>query len=154
MGAKRWVGEGGETWRDNGARRTDGVHTKTVSSGDTPRAQVLLEFHGPFETNWLSRSRLSALSEVRGTRLREELREERGGTYGVGVNSDAQVQPIEEYTLSISFLCDPERVDELIEATWAVIDEIRSGSEPDSYVDNVQEQFRRSREPSLKDNGF
>lgn len=148
------AGEPGESWRDTGARRVDGTHTKSVSSGDTPRAQVRLEFHGPFKPDWSSRNQLTALADVIQTRLREELREERGGTYGVGVGGNTTAEPFEGYNLSISFQCDPERADELIEATWAVIDEIKAAPVDASYVDNIKEQYRRSRETSVKNNGF
>ena len=56
-----------------------------IRSGHDPKAQVTVRFFGPLEQVDLETQHLlSSMSEVMSVRLREVIREELGGTYGVG----------------------------------------------------------------------
>ncbi len=143
-----------EMWQDDGIRRADGVHTVEMPRGLTPRGLVRLEFHGPFTPTWATRNELDAMASILETRLHEELREERGGTYGVGVDHSVEEIPTGEYTVTIEFECDPGRTDELLQATWTVIDEVRGRVYPQFAIDTIREKNLRSRETDSRTNGF
>ncbi|RMH51546.1 MAG: insulinase family protein [Bacteroidetes bacterium] len=143
-----------ETWRDVVPDLPDGVIQKTVRKGLADRSQVLLYFHGPFVYDRLHRHRLRSLAEVLNIRLREELREERGGVYGVSVRPSTSDRPDSTYSLTISFTTDPDRVDELAQAVFEQIDRLKTeGPTPDD-VAKVKEQQRRERETQRETNGF
>jgi zinc protease len=143
-----------EAPRDDGARMVKGVVTQTLPAGDTPRAHVVLEFHGELEATWTSRATMSAVGEVLQSALREELREDRGGTYGVRVDADLTDGPVETFQVRIDFECDPDRVDELIEATWDVVDLVRSERVLDSGITIMRSQRAHDREEDEGSNGF
>jgi zinc protease len=143
-----------ERWRDNGIRPPKGVVEKTMKRGIDPKSQERLIFTGPFEWSIMSRFELNALVNVLQIKLREALREEKGGTYGVGVDADPSLEPIPQYRLSISFGCDPKRVDELTKTVFQQIDSIRNFPIDQSYIKKVKETDRRERETGLKQNGF
>ncbi|NCG21744.1 MAG: insulinase family protein [Rhodobacterales bacterium] len=139
---------------DDGARRAKGIHTETVRAGVEQKARFGLEFHGDFESTWLTRNRLSAVQDVLSTVLREELREELGGVYGVGVSASSYMLPESTYRFSVGFRCDPERVQELEEATFAVLQRVIDEGVDAHYIDDAKEKNRRARQVSLKTNGF
>ncbi len=143
-----------EKWRDVGIRPPDGVVTRTVMRGIEPKAQVRIIFSGPFTWSRENRHAITALASVLRIKLREALREEKGGTYGVSVGGSPVHYPREEYRFSVSFGCAPERVDELVKTTFEQIDSLRNFGVAESYITKVKETEWREREVSLKQNGF
>lgn len=143
-----------EQAKDLGMRAVEGVHTRTMSSGETPRARVQLRLHGPFESNWSSRNLLSAVEQVLATRLREALREDRGGTYGVSVDAGSTEAPVQTWSVDVGFECDPDRVEELVAAMWATLDEVQAAPPSEELIASIREKRRRERETSVRSNRF
>ncbi|MCO4745559.1 MAG: insulinase family protein [Proteobacteria bacterium] len=139
---------------DLGNRRPSGVHDETVRSGTDPKARVRMLFHGPFESSFLTRNRLQAFNAVLSVRLREVLREDKGGVYGVNASASSSPWPEGEYTVTIDFVCDPERVPELEEATTTVLKALAEETVEAHYVEDHVAKSRRSREEAEKTNGF
>ena len=81
--------------------------------GVEPKAQTQLIFHGPLDYTRENVFALGSLAEVMTIRLRETLREDMGGTYGVSVQASPSRYPRSEYELRIGFGSAPERTDEL-----------------------------------------
>ena len=77
-----------------------------------------------------------------------------GGTYSVGVSSSTSHYPKEEYRISISFGCAPNRVEELTAEVFTQIDSLRTVGTTDDYLAKVKEAHRRKRETDLKKNSF
>ena len=143
-----------ESWRDVAPDLPEGTIRKTVQKGLGERSQVVMLFHGPFDYTQENRHRIRALADVLDIALREELREERGGVYNVGVRASTSDRPDETYQFTVSFTCDPARVDELTGAVLEEIEEVQEDGPAEDDVDKVQEQQRRERETSLEENSF
>ena len=143
-----------ETWRDMVPDPPGGVVTKTVKKGQAPQSQVALIFRGPFDYDRLSRHRLRSLEGVLDIRLREELRENRAGVYSTTVQSSVSDEPEAEYQLVIVFGCDPERAEELSQAVFEEIEDIKTEGVSADNLAKVKEQQRRERETSLEENSF
>ena len=143
-----------ETYRDLAPDLPEGTIEKTVEKGLGERSQAVMLFHGPFDYNQETRQRIRALADVLRIELREELREERGGVYGVSVSASPAGRPDPSYRFQISFTCDPARADELTEAVLAEIEQIKEEGPADDDVQKVKEQQRRERETSLEENSF
>ena len=130
-----------------------GVVTKTVRRGVEPKAQVQMVYHGELQPNTRERRiAFDGLEGVLSIRLREELREEQGGVYGVGVSGGVD-RATGAYSLTVRFGCDPARVDELVAETKRVVEEVRTTAEPDELA-KVQEQRRRGQELNLRENAL
>ena len=143
-----------ETWRDTGVRPPNGVVQRVVKKGAEPKARTALIFTGPFEYTRQNRYYLSALAELLNIKLREALRENLGGTYGVSVNPGASKDPQPSYRFTIGFGSAPERLEALTAAALAQIDSLkRFGTTPD-YLTKVKEAALRSRETAIKQNGY
>ena len=143
-----------EAFADVGKAPAEGLHAATVVKGLEPKAQVRLHFSGEFESTPEQRHRLRMLGKWLSMRLREVLREDLGGTYSVGARVSDRFQPRQDYGVQIDFQCDPDRVEELTQAAYAVIDEAIAGPPEATYPQRIAEQERRSLETNLRSNGF
>jgi zinc protease len=143
-----------ESWRDEGIRPPTGVIEKVVRRGIEPKSQTQIVFTGPFEWTRGNRYLIRSLANVLRIRLREVLREDMGGTYGVGVSGIGERDPRPEYTFRISFGSAPDRLEELTAVVFQQIDSLkRVGPTPDE-VDKVKEMQRRDRETQLRQNSY
>ncbi len=143
-----------ETWRDTRIRPPTGVVERVVKKGLEPKARTAIIFTGPFEYTRENRYHLTALSELLNIKLREALRENLGGTYGVSVGASASREPIPAYSFSLGFGSAPERLEALTAAALAQIDSVkRTGATPD-YLTKVKQAALRARETALKQNNY
>jgi zinc protease len=143
-----------ESWRDEGIEPPTGVIRRTVQRGVEPKSLTVLAFTGGFEYTNENRYVLRSLDEVLQIRLRERLREDLGGTYGVGVRSSAVPVPTAEYSIFIEFGSAPERVEELVGVVFQQLDSLGREGPTDEELDKVKEAQRRARETRLRQNGF
>ena len=143
-----------ESWQDIGVEAPDGVERFEVFRGTEPKSQVRIIFTGPAEFSRQAVHDMRSLQTVLSMRLREILREDMGGTYGVSVSGSVNSRPKEGYSLTVGFGCAPENAEDLTAAVFAEIDRFKREGVDDSYVEKVREQQTRKRETDIKDNGF
>ncbi|RMF54850.1 MAG: insulinase family protein, partial [Calditrichaeota bacterium] len=143
-----------ETWKDVGIRYPTGVIKKEVFKGVEPKSQVRIVFTGPFEWNQKNRFLIRSLASVLNIKLREKLREDEGGTYGVGVWASPERYPVPDYSIHISFGCAPERVQELLQIVFQEIHRLKEMPVDDIYLQKVKETQRRKYEVDLKKNSY
>jgi zinc protease len=125
-----------------------------VKKGAEPKARTALVFTGAFEYTRQNRYYLSALAELLGIKLRETLRENLGGTYGVSVNPSASRDPQPSYRFTIGFGSAPERLEGLTAAALAQIDSVKRFPATPEYLNKVKEAALRARETALKQNAY
>ena len=143
-----------ERWKDVGIKAPAGKVTKEVVKGIEPKSSVQLAFTGSFEWNVQNRFDFSAMIEVLRIKLREVLREDKGGVYGVSLWGSTTLFPRKEYTIRVGFGCNPRRVDELVAAVMQQIDTLKMKPVDQTYIDKVKEIQRREREVNLKENNW
>lgn len=148
------VKDGEETWKDVDPNLPDGIVSRVVKKGSDPQSRVSLTFHGPFEYTRENRFAIRMMASVLNIKLREELREDRGGVYGVSVGASTTDRPDPRYQLRIGFGCDPARVAELKTAVMEQINWVKNAEDLEKYLAKVREQERRSFESSLRENSF
>jgi zinc protease len=141
-----------ETWRDLGIRPPKGVVEKTVRKGIEPKSQVDLVFTGPVMFNEQEEVGLDALAMVLENRLRLTLREALRGTYGVGVDANAQNVPDQEYNVTIDFGCDPQRTEELVKSVFKDIEALKANPPTEEEVVDAREGLMRQHESALAQN--
>ncbi|MBC8144180.1 MAG: insulinase family protein [bacterium] len=143
-----------ENWRDIGVRYPTGKIEKSVSAGVEPKSSVRTVITGRFDWSDRNRHLLASTAGVLRIMLREILREELGGTYGVMVNANAMHQPVDAYRIDIGFGCAPERVAELSKAMHATLDSLKRFGPSESNLTKIKESQRRDRETKLKENNY
>jgi zinc protease len=140
--------------RDPGITTPPGVVERSVKKGIEPKSQTALVFTGPVNPTREERFALDAVGEILEIRLREELREELGGTYSVSVSASATRIPRPEYTAFINFGSAPERADTLVQAIFAQIDTLQLSGPRPADLAKYKEAALRSRETDLRQNGW
>ena len=155
-----------ETWVDEGVTYPTGIIKKIVHKGIEPKSLTTIVFSGIPEHSTergteedrqarIARSRaMAAMASVLEVRLRNVLREDLGGTYGVRVRESINRIPHPEYTVAVDFGSDPERVEELVGFVFAEIERLKESGPTQQEVDNVKEQLRRSFETASTQNSF
>jgi zinc protease len=143
-----------ETWRDVGVRPPTGVVQRTVRRGVEPKSRTAIIFSGPAVADRRTSSLLRTLADVLEIRLRDRLREEMSGTYGVGVDGGVMKEPAQEYRFSIDFGASPERLDELSRAVFAEIDSVKASGVTADELQKVREAQRREREVAMRENNW
>lgn len=143
-----------ETWRDVEANPIPGPRIVEVRKGLEPKSQVRLYWTGPAAWSREGQHDISSLAQTLQIRLREILREDLGGVYGVGVSGSLVRRPQERYAFTISFGCAPDSVATLVEAVKKEIVRFRDSGVDESYTTKVQEIQRRAREVDMRENGF
>jgi zinc protease len=143
-----------ENWRDVGITTPKGMISRTIRKGQENKASVRLFFTGTTNYSDLESAQLDQICSILGIRLREVLREDQGGVYGVGVRGNIDRIPSDKYTVSISFGCSAENVDKLIELVMKEIDDMRNNGAAQVNIDKVTAEDVRSLETELKQNRY
>ncbi|NND07702.1 MAG: insulinase family protein [Saprospiraceae bacterium] len=144
-----------EDWKDVGAHVAEGKHIERFSYGAAPKTQVEMSWSG--EMDWdveADRRKHNMLMEVLRNKLRESMREDKGGVYGVGVRGNVSKIPKEGQSVSLSFNADPDRVDELIQTALDDIQKIKNGGVSEEDLQKVREILKQSRIKNLKENRY
>ena len=143
-----------EKEKDLGIRKVPGVVKVKFDLGVDPKAAVSFDFHADDKWSMEAERDLYTLGQVVSNLLREELREAKGGTYGVGAFGNVLRSPHQERTFSIQFGCDPTRVDELVTAMNEQLDKLKKDGPPPDMIDKVKQIYTRTRETDLRTNRF
>ena len=125
-----------------------------IQMGKTQKDLVGIHFHG--QTNWTEEENytFNSMIKILNIQLREALREDKGGVYGVGVNGGFSQRPKNAYGINIQFNTEPKRVDELIKTVYENIDSLKNNLVSEEKIIKVKETQRREREMDLKENDF
>jgi zinc protease len=143
-----------ETWKDIGINYPVGVIRKEVIKGIEPKAMVSMNFTGNAEWSRENNYIFQSLGSVLDIKLREVIREDKSGTYGVNVSSALNHFPKQNYRVAISFGCDPDRTEELTNTIFQVIDSLQTFGPEDIYITKVRETQLRSFETNIKENTY
>ncbi len=138
---------------DRGVRLAPGVVTRTWRIGKEPKAVVTMWFHGEQAWSRDAERDMSILQQVLDIRLREVLRQDLGGVYGVSVSGGLERAPHPSRQLTLSFGCAPAQVDALVAATHAELAAIAAHGASDEVLTKVRQAALRDREVSLRNNG-
>lgn len=141
-------------WMDMGVRPPSGKIERTVYKGQAPRSSVVLRWNESFDYNRRNRFEVNVLNKLVSIRLREVLREDKSGVYGVGFNSSTRHYPKPRLNNSITFSCSPENADMLIKAALDVMNEVRKNGCDEKNLTKIKETFIRERETNLRENSF
>ena len=140
--------------RDMGVKFPAAVVKDDVKKGKEPASQTLLSFFADPGGDEFELHRLRAATSVLSIRLREILREELGGTYGVSAGF-TNSPPLKGYgAVQIQFGSSPDNVDKLVNATLKEIERLKVEGPSADDVSKVKELERRDLETNAKQNSY
>ena len=143
-----------EKWKDLNINPPKGIIDKKVNKGIEPKSRVNITFTGPFVWNYEPNYEFNSMLDVLRIKLREVLREDKSGTYGVGVYGSGEKIPDEKYSITITWGCAPERADELVKDVFEQIDSLKQVPVAPIYITKVKETQIRENETNLKENRY
>jgi zinc protease len=138
-----------ETWKDVGIVPPRGIVEETVKMGIEAKSQAAIVFTGPFPYDSPANVALDAIGVILETRLRQNLREALGGTYGVQVDASANKIPRPRYRVAIQFGSDPRRTEELVKTVFGEIERLKADGPTEKEVNDAREALRRDHETAL-----
>lgn len=144
-----------ESWRDINADLVPGRIDTTMVRGQAPKAIVELTWHGAFDFDAPNaRYDYYSLLDLLRIKLRESMREDQGGVYGVSVSGAPSKYPKEDYFITISFNCEPAQVDSLIQTAMAEIAKVKANGAEGKDLQKIRETQKQSRIKALKENSY
>ena len=143
-----------EAARDHRIRFPSGIVESTVRFGREPRAETQIAFAPPDDLDFRRESTLmTAVTQVLERRLREVMREDLGGTYGVGVGILSFLEDEPTYMPALSFGSDPARMDELIAVVFDEIEKLQEEGPAAAHVSDIRMAMLRAYETRIEENG-
>jgi zinc protease len=143
-----------ENWKNINADLVQGLIDTTIVRGQAPKALVEMVFHGDFEYTAQNRYDFYSLMDLLRIKLRESMREDKGGVYGVSINGSASQFPKTAYQVTISFNSEPDKAGELIATALKDIENVKGDGAEEKDMAKVRETQRQGRIKDLKENRF
>lgn len=144
-----------ESWQNPNAPLAEGVIDSTIIRGSAPKARIDLTWHGKFDyADAQERYNFYTVGAYLNTVLRESLREELGGVYGINLNTILLPLPDSIYRITLTFECEPARLEELENAARMAINQLVEGRVNPITLQNVFENQRQERKEGLEKNAF
>ncbi|MCL3780405.1 insulinase family protein [Prolixibacteraceae bacterium JC049] len=144
-----------EKWVDHKMELPKGKTIKDIHlSLNIPKATVVIRMGKDIKytpENKLYASMLKAILDLRYT---ESVREEEGGTYGVGVGAWVSHYPTSDFNLFIKFDCDPAKADHLRPIIHRELDKILAEGPTQVDLDKVVKNMKKQRAESMQKNNF
>ena len=132
--------------------------TETVKKGIDQKGEVYMCFGGELpecndiEVSFKESTIINQLASLLDIRLREVIREDKGGSYGVSVGGFIDGWPERFYKVYIDFGCEPVREEELQAAVIETIKDVQSGNISDEVITKLKESYTRNVETSMRNN--
>ncbi len=143
-----------ENWKDIDVKHPQGKVVKNYYEGIEHKSTVWMTISNKCEWDPHNNLIVRALMDILDIRLREVLREEKGGVYGVGAWEQIDKYPKTEFSVSIYFGCNPDRVEELTGDVMKQLDTLRSTLADEKYMVKAKEILTRAYEVNLKENNY
>ncbi|MBO4639147.1 MAG: insulinase family protein [Treponema sp.] len=127
-----------------------GITKEVVKKGQDEKGQVFIAFGGNLpasksvDETYKDIALLEQLRALVDIRLREIIREDKSGTYGVNVYKNMDGYPERYFEFQISFGCEPAREQELTDEVIAAINTLRSELVDQTYIEKINESYRRN----------
>lgn len=144
-----------ENWIDRGVKQPKGKVIKEINLPlAVPKGTVVISYSGATKyvpENYLSYEVLNGILDIVYT---EKVREDEGGTYGVGVNANSQIRPVQKTRLMISFDCDPARTAQLKEIVYKELQNIATVGPKQVDLDKAVSNMLKKKEEDSAHNNY
>jgi zinc protease len=143
-----------ESWKDVTPGFPKGKVVVDVPKNSEPQSQVAMVWNGDFKWKDKNRQGFTMLMGILSIKLRESMREEQGGVYGVSFNGSSSKFPEPKYTITSTWGCNPDSITKLSQIVLGEMAKIRKNGPAVEDLNKVKETLIRERETRLKENNF
>jgi len=143
-----------ESWKDVGAEIVPGRIKQAFYKGKEPKSNVEMYFSGDYEWSPEENHRMNSMIQVLRIMMRESMREDKGGVYGVRASASPSRWPKGRYEINISFVCSPDNAEDLIATALKDIQTLKTEGPSAINLEKVKQIQRKEHEEGLKENNF
>lgn len=144
-----------EKWIDRKIRGPKGKVEKVLYFPlENPKSTVLLSFNKEMKYDLKDAYCVNILSNILTNRYTKSIREEQGGTYGVGVSGSVSREPVTSYSVEMNFDCDPDKAATLKPLLYVEIDKIIKDGVTTEELDKVVKNALKESEQSKNHNSY
>lgn len=144
-----------EMWKDNSTNWvSDTIDKDIYLKMEDPKSSVRISYKNEMEYSLKNALIAETLGDILQLRYTETLREDEGGTYGASARSGLSKRPINEATISISFDCNPDKVEKLIGIVHTEIQKIANGEIQQLDLDKTLTNYKKEREDQKNYNNY
>jgi zinc protease len=144
-----------ETWIDRKVYEPEGKVEKVIPMAlETPKATVNMIINKEMEYDPFNRMVMRVIEGVLLLRYDETIREEEGGTYGVGLRAGLLRWPVEKANMQIRFDCAPERYLELKEIVYEELGKLAKEGPSQEDLSKTVENILKDREENKEHNAY
>lgn len=142
IGSLPVVSQKGTAWKDEGIKNPEGKQTNHFTTPmETPKTSVAILYNGEMKKNLENDIRMSVLNSVLDQLYTKTIREDEGGTYGVGVQVQITGEPKEAFMLLVAFDTDVAKAPKLIELAKSGLADIAKNGPNAEYVTKAKENM-------------
>ncbi|OOV20392.1 pitrilysin family protein [Flavobacterium sp. LM4] len=125
-----------------------------VREMNVPKASVYIRFVKQFPYNYKNVFISHILTELLSKKYLDLIREEEGGSYGVHVNSGLSRLPWDEYSMTINFDSDPEKVEKLTKIVYEQINLTQKDVTKQEEIESIKSTVLKARAEKVMTNSF
>lgn len=137
---------------DNKLRPVEGKVDVNVYKGKEPKALIIGIYSGKVPYSDELDLKAQAISEILNIRIIENLREKMQGIYGGGIPVEFEKIPYSHYTYFLQLPCGPEKVDTLLQAANAEIQNLIKNGPKKEDLEKVKKQWEEQHKIHIKEN--
>jgi len=144
-----------ENWVDNKAQWLQKNTDKDIYLAmENPKASVRFAIKNEMKYSLKDAQLMSILGDMLQLRFTETLREEEGGTYGASSWGNLSKEPKQQAYLSVSFDCNPDKVETLVKIVNDEIKAIANGTIKQVDLDKTLTNYLKEREEAKNYNKY
>lgn len=144
-----------ETWKDRNIRYPQGtINLSFDHAMKTPKASNFVLYNDKIEYNLNNSLLAQALGSILDIRYVASIREDEGGSYGVGVKGSIGKIPVPTVSLFMQFDTDPSKEDKMIGLIYKELEDIAKDGPKEEDVQKVKENMNKQHKENIEENGW
>lgn len=148
-------GKGKNKWNDIGL----GISEKDIvchyeKEMQNPKVTIYMTLNGPMEYNYRNEIYMSVLSDIMDIYYTRTIREDEGGTYGVGVYGSVMDKPTDAFIFLIAFDTNREMYEKLMGKVHEGLNDVATNGPAQEDLTKVVENLYKKRAEQKEENSF
>ncbi len=143
-----------ETWKNVEPKFPEGITDVTIYKGVEQKSNVTIMMMDKFEWNYKNLINYQIMMDALSIRLRNIMREDKSGVYGLQASGSNELYPEPKYTITFAWGCSPKNVKMLSKTVFKQIAKFQKDGPTKEELEKVKETMNRDREVNIKKNNF
>ena len=143
-----------ENWRDVSPEFPEGKVIVDVPKNSEQQSRVAMVWEDDFRWKPKDRQGFSMLMSILSIKLRESMREDQGGVYGVSISGSPEKLPEPKFSIVSQWGCSPDNIEKLAQTVLDEMNKIKKEGPSDTDLNKVKETMIRERETQVRENTF